>query len=71
MVSGEVARHQVKVTQKILDDIIDIRDTGQTNMLAHQEVMVIADSLGFFELVCWIQENPKDYRRGILRGFKT
>lgn len=69
--TGEVPRHQVKVTQKILDDITDIRDTGQTNMLAHQEVMVIADSLGFFELVCWIQENPKDYRRGVMRGFRV
>ncbi len=69
--TGEVARHRVMVTQKILDEITEIRDSGQTNMLAHQEVMVIADSLGFFELVCWIEENPKEYRGGVLRGFRV
>ncbi len=69
--TGEVARQQVQVTKKVLEEIKEIRDTGQTNMLAHQDVMVIADSLGFFETVCWIEENPKDYRRGVLRGFRV
>ena len=48
---------------------MEVRDTGQTNMLDSGEVQVIADSLGFYSLVNWIEENRQDYRRGIMRGF--
>ena len=70
-VTGEVARNKVKVTQKVLDGIMEVRDSGQTNMMDRGQVMVVADSLGFHDVVCWIEDNPKDYARGILRGFRT
>lgn len=69
--TGEVARHQVKVTQKVLEGIMEVRDSGQTNMMDRSQVMVVADSLGFHETVCWIEDNPKDFRKGIFRGFKV
>ena len=69
--TGEVARHLVEVPQKVLDGIMEIRDSGQTNMCDRRTVQVIADQMEFFELVCWIEDNPKDYRIGILRGFRT
>lgn len=69
--SPEHPRHLVLVPQKVLDELTEIRDSGQTNMMSTREVMVIADSLGFHELVCWVDDNPKDYRRGILRGFRV
>jgi len=64
-------RKPVEVPQKVLDGIMGVRDSGQTNMMDRQEVMVVADSLGFSETVCWIEENRKDYGRGIMSGFKV
>ena len=61
----------VTVTQEVLDGINEVRDSGQTNMMDRQQVMVVADSLGFSDAVCWIDDNPKDYRKGIFRGFKV
>lgn len=69
--SGEVSRHMIQVPEKVLKGIMAIRDSGQTNMMDRSQVMVVGDSLGFFETVCWIEENPKDYRRGIMKGFKV
>ncbi len=69
--TGEVPRHQVKVPEKVLEEIMEVRDTGQTNMLDSGTVQVVADSLGFHSLVNWIEDNRKEYRRGIMRGFKT
>ncbi len=67
--SPEHPRHQVKVPEKVLEEIMEVRDTGQTNMLDRGTVQVVADSLGFYSLVNWIEENRQDYRRGIMRGF--
>ncbi len=64
-------RRHVEVTQKVLDEIMAVRETGDTNMLDRQTVQFIADKMGFFRLVIWMEDNPKDYGRGILSGFKV
>lgn len=69
--TGEVARHMVTVPKKVLEGIMEVRDSGQTNMMDRSQVMVVADSLGLHETVCWVDDNPKDFRKGLFRGFKV
>lgn len=56
------------MTEKILEQILAIRDTGLTNMLDCKAVQVLAFERGFHELVCFIEENRKEYFETILYG---
>lgn len=56
------------MTQKVREQILKVRDTGQTNMFDCNMVQVIADRMGFFDLVIYIEENKKEYVRFILTG---
>lgn len=56
------------MTDKIVDQIIDIRDSGLTNMFDVRRVREIADSLGFHELVDFISKDKNAYAHFILTG---
>ena len=48
--------------------ILAIRDSAQTNMLATRAVQRLAYERDFFELVCFIEEHPDRYFRFIMSG---
>ena len=52
----------------IQDQILAIRDTALTNMLDINAVQSIAFEMGYHELVCYIEENRKEYAQFIFTG---
>lgn len=62
---------RVPVTQRVLDTITEIRDSGKTNMFDYKTVQYFANELECYSTVCWIQNNHVLYGRGITQGFKV
>ncbi len=56
------------MTEKIRDQVLKIRDSGESNMLAVNAVQRLAYERGFYELVIYIEENQKGYVHFILTG---
>ena len=52
----------------IKEQILAIRDTGQTNMFDQKKVMEIANDMDFYELFCFIVDHPNDYSKFIISG---
>ena len=52
----------------IKEQILAIRDTGRTNMLDTNTVQYIANEMGFYELVIFIEEHRSEYAQFILVG---
>jgi hypothetical protein len=61
---------KVQIPTTVFEQLEAIRQSGEINMLDRNGVQVIANNLDFFELVCWIEDNRKDYAEGIFRGFE-
>lgn len=53
---------------KIREQILAIRDTGLTNMFDIPVVQRIANDMGFYELVVYLEEHRKEYANFILHG---
>lgn len=53
---------------KVKEQILAIRDSGETNMLDTQAVQYIANRENYFELVIFIEENKSEYVHFILSG---
>ena len=58
------------MNEKVVSQIMDIRDSGQVNMFDVPAVQRIAFEKGFYELVCYIEEDRATYVRFILTGEK-
>lgn len=56
------------MNEKVFSQIMDIRDTGQVNMFDVPGVQRMAFEMGFYELVCFIEEDRAAYVRFILTG---
>lgn len=56
------------MTEKIKEQILAVRDTGLTNMFDVNAVQRIANDMGFFELVVYLEENRREYTHFILTG---
>lgn len=56
------------MTDKIREQILDIRNSGATNMFDGYTVQRIAYEKGYYELVCYIEEHPNSYVNYILTG---
>lgn len=56
------------MTEKVRDQILQIRASGETNMLAVNMVQRIAYERGFFDLVNYIEDNRKGYVHFIFTG---
>ena len=56
------------MNKKIKEQILAIRDTGLTNMFDVIAVQRIANDMGFYELVLFLEENRKEYTHFILTG---
>ena len=58
------------MNEKVVSQIMDIRDSGRVNMFDVPGVQRIAFEMGFYELVCFIEEDRATYVRFILTGEK-
>lgn len=56
------------MTDTIREQILAIRDSGETNMFATRTVQSIANRKGYYELVCFIEDHCREYVRFILTG---
>lgn len=56
------------MTKKIKEQILAIRDSGETNMLDTRAVQWIANRENYFELVIYIEENSREYWNFIMTG---
>jgi len=55
-------------TQTVRDQILAIRQTGETNMFDVPMVQRIADRLGYYELVVFLIDHAKEYAHFIMTG---
>ena len=58
------------MNEKIVSQIMDIRDSGRVNMFDIPSVQRMAFEMGFYELVCFIEDDRAAYVRFILTGEK-
>lgn len=56
------------MTERIREQILEIRATGETNMFDLPVVQRMAFDRNYFELVIFLEEHPKEYVRFILYG---
>lgn len=56
------------MTKKIKEQILAIRDSGETNMLDTRTVQWIANRENYFELVIYIEEHSREYWNFIMTG---
>lgn len=56
------------MTERIREQILEIRATGETNMFDLPVVQRMAFDRNYFELVVFLEEHPKEYVRFILYG---
>ena len=56
------------MSDKVREQILAIRDTGLTNMFDVNTVQRIAFDMDFHELVCYLEDNRKEYVHFILTG---
>lgn len=56
------------VSEKVIEQIKTVRDTGLTNMMDVRRVQRIANDLGFYDLVILIEEEKSKYVNFIMRG---
>ncbi|MCH4113974.1 MAG: DUF5049 domain-containing protein [Lachnospiraceae bacterium] len=55
-------------TKTVRDQILAIRDTGETNMFDVPMVQSIANCLGYYELVIFLMDHAKEYANFIMKG---
>ena len=58
------------MNEKVFAQIMGIRDSGRVNMFDVSGVQRMAFEMGFYELVCFIEEDRAAYVRFILTGEK-
>ena len=56
------------MSETVKKQILDIRDTGLTNMLDIRTVQHIANDRSFYELVVYLEEHRREYAHFILTG---
>lgn len=56
------------MTEKIKEQILAIRDSGETNMLDSNTVQYIAYHRGYYDLVVYIEEHRSKYFHFIMTG---
>ena len=56
------------MTKTIKEQILAVRDTGETNMFDVNAVQYIANREGYYELVVYLMDNRKEYSHFIMTG---
>jgi len=54
--------------KKVKKQILEIRDTGLTNMFDTNMIQFLANERGYYELVVYLEEHKKEYVRFIMFG---
>ena len=55
-------------TETVRDQILAVRDTGETNMFDVPKVQEIANRLGYYDLVIFLMDHQKEYANFIMTG---
>ena len=58
------------MNEKVFSQIMDIRESGRVNMFDVPAVQRMAFEMGYYELICFIEEDRAAYVRFILTGEK-
>lgn len=56
------------MTEKLIEQILAIRDTGKTNMFDIRTVQYLANEMGLYELVIFLEDEPAKYVKFIFTG---
>lgn len=56
------------MTEKVREQIMAIRDSGETNMFDTKTVQYLAFHRDYFELVTYLEEHRKEYIHFIMTG---
>ena len=56
------------MTETVRKQIMAVRDSGATNMLDTDVVQIVADRMGFYELVIYLEEHRREYASFIITG---
>lgn len=59
---------KVKIDPVALEQLLEIRDSGETNMFDFNTVQRLAYEQDFYELVNWMEEHKNEYGRLIMYG---
>ena len=62
---------KVKIDQVALEQLLEIRDSGATNMFDFNTVQRLAYEQDFYELVNWMEEHKNEYAKLILYGAES
>ena len=60
--------NKVKIDSTALEQLLEIRDSGATNMFDFNTVQRLAYEQDFYELVTWMEEHRNEYGRLIMYG---
>lgn len=60
--------NKVKIDQIALEQLLEIRDSGATNMFDFNMVQRLAYEQDFYELVSWMDEHKNEYGKLIMYG---
>jgi len=56
------------MTETVRKQIMAVRDSGETNMLDTDVVQIVADRMGFYELVIYLEGHRREYASFIITG---
>lgn len=62
---------KVKVSEKVLEGLNAVRESGLTNMFNSTAVKDIASQLGYKETADWVLTNRGLYTTGVMQGFEA
>ena len=68
VVYGEDRVTKMIMTDKVFQQLMDIRDSGLTNMFDTNMVQRLAYDRDYFELVTYIEDHKKEYAHFIMTG---
>ena len=68
VVYGEDRVTKMIMTDKVFQQLMDIRSGGKSNMLDLKTVQRLAYDEDYYELVVYIEEHPKEYSHFIMTG---
>ena len=59
----------MEIPPAVFEGLEAVQQSGQTSMLDHQAVQVIATRMGYPEAALWVREHRDEYSEGLFRGF--
>lgn len=61
----------ILVPEAVLDGLERVRQEGKTNMLDRLAVQYYANENDDYEMVLWLEDNPRLYAHGVFEGFEV